>query len=161
MEIVVMIQGDEPMITPEMIDDAIQPLTLNTDVKITNLVADFHTVEEFEDPNEVKVVLDLNSNALYFSREPIPSMKKGVIKVPMKKQVCIIPFQRDFLIEYNNMPQTPLEIVECVYMMRLLEYGIPVKMVPTDVFSLAVDTQEDLDRVIVEMKSDKLIASYI
>ena len=161
MEIVVMIQGDEPMITPEMIDDAIKPLTLSTDVKITNLVADFHTVEEFEDPNEVKVVLDLNSNALYFSREPIPSMKKGVTEVPMKKQVCIIPFQRDFLIEYNNMPQTPLEIVESVDMMRLLENGIPVKMVPTDVFSLAVDTQEDLDRVIVEMKSDKLIASYI
>lgn len=160
-DIVVMIQGDEPMITPEMIDDAVQPLVDQPgEVNITNLMADFHTQEEHEDPNEVKVVVDKFNNALYFSREPIPSRKKGVSDVPMKKQVCIIPFQRDFLMEYNDMEQTTLEIIESVDMMRLLENGMNVKMVPTDVFTLAVDTQEDLDRVHSEMEGDELMKQY-
>ena len=98
-------------------------------LKITNLYASITSIEEFENPNEVKVVLDCESNALYFSREPIPSRKKGVIDVPMYKQVCVIPFKRDFLLEYNEMEQTQLEIIESVDMMRLLENGIKVKMV--------------------------------
>lgn len=160
-DIVVMIQGDEPMITPGMIDAAIQPLIDQPNViKITNLMADFNTQEEHEDPNEVKVVVDKFNNALYFSREPIPSRKKGVSEIPMKKQVCIIPFERDFLMEYNDMEQTPLEIIESVDMMRLLENDLKVKMVPTDVFTLAVDTQEDLDRVVEAMVNDILIKEY-
>jgi len=161
-DIVVMIQGDEPMITPEMIDAAIQPLVNEPEtVKITNLMADFDTIEEHEDPNEVKVVVDKQNNALYFSREPIPSRKKGVADVPMKKQVCIIPFERDFLIEYNDMEQTPLEIIESVDMMRLLENGLKVKMVPTDINTLAVDTQQDLDRVNEAMSDDQLMNKYL
>ncbi len=160
-DIVVMIQGDEPMITPEMIDAAVQPLIDQpNDVRITNLVADFNSREEHEDPNEVKVVLDKFNNALYFSREPIPSRKKGVSEVPMKKQVCIIPFERDFLIEYNEMEPTPLEIIESVDMMRILENGMKVKMVPTEINTLAVDTAEDLRRVNELMANDPLINRY-
>lgn len=160
-DIVVMIQGDEPMITPEMIDAAVQPLIDQpNDVRITNLVADFNSREEHEDPNEVKVVLDKFNNALYFSREPIPSRKKGVSEVPMKKQVCIIPFERDFLIEYNEMEPTPLEIIESVDMMRILENGMKVKMVPTEMNTLAVDTAEDLRRVNELMANDPLINRY-
>jgi 3-deoxy-manno-octulosonate cytidylyltransferase (CMP-KDO synthetase) len=123
-DIVVMIQGDEPMITPEMISAAVQPLLDEASLNITNLMASMQTKEEHEDPAEVKVVVDKNNNALYFSREPIPSRKKGVDNVPMLKQVCIIPFRRDFLLEYNNMEQTPLEIIESVDMNRLLENGM-------------------------------------
>jgi len=159
-DIVVMIQGDEPMIVPSMIDEAVKPLLENPNIKITNLVADIETIEEFEDPNEVKVVMDNKMNAIYFSREPIPSRRKGVLDVPMKKQVCIIPFQRDFLLEYNDMEQTPLEIIESVDMMRLLENGIPVKMVPTQVKTKAVDTLEDLLLVEKLMQDDKLMQSY-
>jgi 3-deoxy-manno-octulosonate cytidylyltransferase (CMP-KDO synthetase) len=160
-DIVVMIQGDEPMITPEMIADAVKPLVDHSeDVKITNLMADFETVEEHEDANEVKVVVDKLNNALYFSREPIPSRKKGVSDVPMRKQVCIIPFERDFLLEYNAMEQTPLEIIESVDMMRLLENGLKVKMVPTAVKTLAVDTEEDLRKVNELMEKDILMKEY-
>lgn len=160
-DIVVMIQGDEPMITPEMITNAVEPLIEQPGkVKITNLMADFETQEEHEDPNEVKVVVDRFNNALYFSREPIPSRKKGVSDIPMKKQVCIIPFERDFLIQYNNMEQTPLEIIESVDMMRLLENDIKVKMVPISINTLAVDTQADLNRVNKLMTSDPLMSSY-
>jgi 3-deoxy-manno-octulosonate cytidylyltransferase (CMP-KDO synthetase) len=91
-DIVVMLQGDEPMITPEMIKDAVQPLIDHKDIKISNLYSKIITIEEFDDPNEVKVVVDKDKFAIYFSREAIPSRRKGVLNVPMFKQVCIIPF---------------------------------------------------------------------
>jgi 3-deoxy-manno-octulosonate cytidylyltransferase (CMP-KDO synthetase) len=160
-DIVVMLQGDEPMITPEMIQGAVQPLINNKSIKISNLYATINSVAEFEDPNEVKVVVDKEDYAIYFSREPIPSRKKGVLDVPMYKQVCIIPFERDFLLEYNDMEQTPLEIIESVDMMRILENGMKVKMIFTEKESYAVDTQEDLDNVIEKMKSDTLISKYL
>jgi 3-deoxy-manno-octulosonate cytidylyltransferase (CMP-KDO synthetase) len=160
-DIVVMLQGDEPMITPDMIQAATQPLISNTDIKIANLYAKIATVEEFEDPNEVKVVVDKDAFAIYFSREPIPSRRKGVTDVPMYKQVCIIPFERDFLLEYNNMAQTPLEIIESVDMMRIIENGMKVKMIFTETTSYAVDTQADLNNVIDKMKTDSLVAEYL
>jgi len=159
-DIMVLVQGDEPLTFPEMIDEAIEPVK-NGEAKITNLVADLETVEEFEDPNEVKVVMDKNNFALYFSREPIPSRKKGVLQVPMKKQVCVIPFERDFLLEYNETEPTPLEIIESVDMMRILENGEKVKMVETSFKTKAVDTKEDLEKVIEMMKKDKLVGSYL
>ena len=159
-DILVMIQGDEPMTRPEMIDEAVQPLLNDDTIVITNLVAPLETVEEFEDPNEVKVVLDKFGNALYFTREPVPSRKKGVKNVPMLKQVCIIPFRRDFLIEYNQMEPTPLEIIESVDMMRILENGLKVKMVPTKYESKSVDTLSDLEIVQQLMLDDKLERQY-
>ena len=155
-DIMVMVQGDEPLTYPEMIDEAIAPMLEDKNIKIINLVADIETVEEFEDPNEVKVVMDKFGNALYFSREPIPSRKKGFNNVPMKKQVCVIPFRRNFLLEYNEMEPTPLEIIESVDMMRILENGKKVKMVPTAYKTKAVDTLKDLEEVIEMMKEDEL-----
>lgn len=159
-DIMVMVQGDEPLTFPQMIDEAVGPMIEDKSMIITNLVADLHTVREFEDPNEVKVVMDKNNNALYFSREPIPSRKKGVLEVPMKKQVCVIPFRRDFLLEYNKMEPTSLEIIESVDMMRILENDMKVKMIDTNYETKAVDTQEDLDRVVEMMKKDILFESY-
>ena len=161
MGIVVMIQGDEPMVTPEMISAAVQPLLDSPSLQITNLMENIETQEEHEDPAEVKVVVDKNNNALYFSREPIPSRKKGGVNIPMLKQVCIIPFRRDFLLKYNEMEQTPLEIIESVDMNRLLENGIQIKMVMRDEITLAVDTREDLNRVNELMIKDKLIEKYL
>jgi 3-deoxy-manno-octulosonate cytidylyltransferase (CMP-KDO synthetase) len=159
-DIVVMIQGDEPMVTPEMINDSILPLLNDDKINITNLMANMKTVEEYEDPAEVKVVVDKNNFAMYFSREPIPSRKKGVNNVPMLKQVCIIPFSRDFLLEYNEMEQTPLEIIESVDMNRLLENGIKIKMVFTDTETYSVDTPADLENVNKKMSNDVLLKSY-
>lgn len=160
-DIVVMIQGDEPMVTPEMINSSITPLIQDNSIKITNLMAKMNSIQEHEDPAEVKVVVDKNNFALYFSREPIPSRKKGVNDVPMLKQVCIIPFLRDFLLEYNDMEQTPLEIIESVDMNRLLENGIKIKMVLTETETYSVDTIADLENVNTKMKNDLLIKTYI
>ncbi len=160
-DIVVMLQGDEPMIVPEMIQAAVEPLVNDQAIKISNLYANILTIEAFEDPNEVKVVVDRDSNAIYFSREPIPSRRKGVLDGPRYKQVCIIPFERDFLLEYNSMDQTPLEIIESVDMMRIIENGMKVKMVFTENETYAVDNQTDLELVIAKMSSDPLVKAYM
>lgn len=160
-DIVVMVQGDEPMVTPDMIEQSITPMLKDSSINVVNLMARMKTVEKFEDPNEVKVVVDLNGNALYFSRESIPSRKKGVDNVPMLKQVCIIPFRRDYLLKFNSMPETPLERIESVDMMRILENGEQVRMVMTDAETLSVDTQEDLERVSKLMNGDELMYQYI
>jgi 3-deoxy-manno-octulosonate cytidylyltransferase (CMP-KDO synthetase) len=159
-DIVVMVQGDEPMVTPEMIDSAVTPMLGDASVNVVNLMAEMKTIEEFEDPNEVKVVVDRNMDALYFSREPVPSRKKGSDWVPMRKQVCIIPFRRDYLLRFNEMEESPLEICESVDMMRILEYGEKVRMVSTSVRTFSVDTPEDLAHVARLMKGDGLRERY-
>ena len=145
-DIVVMVQGDEPMIHPNMISEALDPMLDDSEIMITNLLGKIEDEEEFEDRNCIKVVCDLNNNALYFSREPIPTRSKTK-KVPKGKQICVIPFRRDFLLDYNKMQPTELEIVESIDMMRILEHGIKVRMVPTSYQTHAVDTIEDLIKV--------------
>ena len=146
-DIVAMLQGDEPLITAEMICSACQPLLDNPEVKVSNLMAKITSVEEFRDPNEVKVTVDLNNNALYFSREPIPSLWKLPEEAVMLKQVCIIPFQRDFIDTFNALPETPIERLESVDMMRVLEHGMTVKMIMTEEKVYSVDTPEDAAKV--------------
>lgn len=159
-DIVVMVQGDEPMVTPEMISQSILPFVEDENIKVVNLMAHMKTIQEFEDPNEVKVVVDKNNNALYFSREPIPSRKKGMVQVPMLKQVCIIPFKRDYLLEFNDMEETELERIESVDMMRILENRGQVKMVLTDTETFSVDTPDDLKNVDLRMGKDELMKKY-
>ncbi len=159
-DIIVIVQGDEPLTFPQMIDEAISPMIKDNNITITNLVANLDTIEAFENPNEIKVVMDKNKNALYFSREPIPSREKSTHKIPMKKQVCVIPFKRDFLLDYNEMEPTPLEIIESIDMMRILENGGKVRLCETKFKTKAVDTKEDLALVREMMKKDKLFESY-
>lgn len=153
-DIVVMIQGDEPMVYPEMIDEAVKPMLKDVHIQVVNLMAPLRSLKEHEDPNEVKVVVDKANFALYFSREPIPSRKKDAGKIPMYKQVCIIPFRRDFLIKFNALSQTPLEIAESVDMLRVLEHGYKVKMVLTEFDTYSVDTIDDLMKVERLMKNN-------
>jgi 3-deoxy-manno-octulosonate cytidylyltransferase (CMP-KDO synthetase) len=145
-DIVVMVQGDEPMTHPEMIVEAVTPLLNDSEILVTNLMGYIETTEEFEDRNCIKVVCDQQNNAIYFSREPIPTRVKSAT-IPMNKQVCIIPFTRNFLLEYTEMKPTPLEIVESIDMMRVLEYGLKVKMIPTNFQTRGVDTLEDLKNI--------------
>ena len=144
-DIVVMVQGDEPMTHPDMITEALTPMLENPEIVVTNLMGDITSDDEFDDRNCIKVVCDLENNALCFSREPIPTRRFG--NVPMKKQVCVIPFTREFLLQYTRLSPTPLEIAESVDMMRVLEHGEKVKMVPTKHQTYPVDTESDLTRV--------------
>jgi 3-deoxy-manno-octulosonate cytidylyltransferase (CMP-KDO synthetase) len=145
-DIVVMVQGDEPMTHPDMITEAVEPMLADRTLLVVNLLGKIESTAEFEDRNCIKVVCDLKGNALYFSREPIPTRSKVPV-VPIGKQVCVIPFRRDFLLEYTRMSPTPLEIAESVDMMRVLEHGLKVRMVPTLHNSKSVDTKADLESV--------------
>ncbi len=157
--IVVMIQGDEPLVYPEMIDSSVKPLLNDSTVQVVNLMGDLSSSEEHKDTNEIKVVIDLNNNALYFSRKPIPYTKESA-DIKLFKQVCIIPFRRDFLIKFNGLKPTPLEKAESIDMLRVLEHGYKVRMVYSERESYSVDTREDLLRVEKIMREDNLFKTY-
>ena len=157
---VVMIQGDEPMLYPEMINQAVAPLLQDKTIQVVNLMSKVKSKKEHKNPNEIKVVVDSSNFALYFSRAPIPSWKKGAKEIPIYKQVCIIPFTRQFLLKFNELDPKALEVAESVDMLRVLEHGYKVKMVKTQFETYSVDTPEDLAFVEKLMKNDPLLSKY-
>ena len=160
-DIVVMVQGDEPMVVPEMIEAAVAPMLDSDSIQCVNLAKRISSEEEYLDPNTIKLVMDRHGNALYFSREPIPTKRiTDFSSIPVFKQVCIIPFRRDFLLEYARLEPTSLEQAESVDMLRILEHGYRVHLVETDVDSHAVDTPADLAMVESLMAGDPLISRY-
>jgi len=159
-DIVVLIQGDEPMIIPDMIEESVTPLLQESSIVVTNLMGELRNDEEHKDTNEIKVVVDLKGFALYFSREPIPSGWKSGQPLPLLKQVCVISFRRDFLSTFSQLPETPLERIESVDMLRILEHGYKVKMVPTKTSVYSVDTIEELKEVETLMRNDPLLKLY-
>jgi 3-deoxy-manno-octulosonate cytidylyltransferase (CMP-KDO synthetase) len=154
---VVMIQGDEPMIHPAMLDEAVAPLIREAHVDVVNLMAAMDAGAAV-DPNEIKVVVAQNGNALYFSRHPVPWQQAGACDV--FKQVCVIPFRRAFLSTFAALEPTNLERAESIDMLRALEHGYAVRMVKTAYATSSVDTPADLARVAALMQSDRLVASY-
>ncbi len=159
-DIVVLIQGDEPLVHPQMIDTAVKPLLKDQDLVCSCLIKKIETDEEFEDKNEIKVVKDKNNFALYFSREPIPSAKLSMSPFDRYKQVCIMPYRTKFLLKFPSLPQTPLETVESVDMMRILEYGYRIKLIESHFKTYSVDVPADQKKVIEVMKNDPLFPKY-
>jgi 3-deoxy-manno-octulosonate cytidylyltransferase (CMP-KDO synthetase) len=160
-EIIVMIQGDEPMIMPEMIEAAVAPMLADKAVTCVNLVRRIGTRAEHVDPNTIKVVMNVHGDALYFSRAPIPAIDFDNGKQqPVFKQVCVIPFRRAALREFARLAPTPLERAESIDMLRIIEHGGRVRLVETDVDTHAVDTPADLRLVEDMMKDDPLIRRY-
>lgn len=160
-DIFVLVQGDEPLITPPMIELALGPLRNDPQVLCTNLAAPIRSEEEFEDPNTIKVVMAGNGDALYFSRQPIPTRQRLSFGLaPAYKQVCVIPFRRDFLLRYAALSPTPLERAESIDMLRALEHGYPIRLVKTEDVTFSVDTPSDLERVDLLMRDDPLLERY-
>lgn len=158
-DIIVMIQGDEPLIDPEMITQVINPL-LNGKANVSNLMVSLTTEEEVNNPNNVKVVTGINGNALYMSREPIPSKEKFNGQINYFRQLGLIGFTREALLDFIALETTELEKIESVDMNRFLENGISIHMVETKFEVDAVDTPDDLIRVEEKMKNDKLYQKY-
>lgn len=159
-DIVVVMQGDEPLVYPDMLDDAIAPVR-EGEAKVTNLAKPILDAGEYRDPNNVKVVVDEAWNALYFSRSPIPFIHAGEYSdAPVYHQVCVIPFEREFLLEFTSMEETPLEQVESIDMLRLLENGVDVRLVKTEYETYPVDTPDDHKKVNEMMKYDPLFRKY-
>jgi 3-deoxy-manno-octulosonate cytidylyltransferase (CMP-KDO synthetase) len=161
-DIVVMVQGDEPMTVPTMVEKAIAPMIKHREVHCVNLVKRILNEEEYTDPNTIKVVMDKQGHALYFSREPIPTKRiLGVNNIAVFKQVCIIPFRHDLLMRYTRLEPTPLEKAESIDMLRLLEHGHTVHLVETECDTHSVDSPEDLRIVEEQMRHDPITYQYL
>jgi 3-deoxy-manno-octulosonate cytidylyltransferase (CMP-KDO synthetase) len=144
-EIIVNIQGDEPLIDPAAIDTAILPMVHEPDILMATLKKKIEMPREIADPNVVKVVTDRTGDAIYFSRCPIPFFREG--SGTHYKHVGLYVYQRDFLLAYSTLPVGPLEQAERLEQLRALENGYRIRVVETEYESLGVDTPEDLKRV--------------
>ncbi len=158
-DIVVMVQGDEPLISPETIGETV-PHFNDPVVDIVNVMSRLRTLDAFVDKNNVKVVVNRNNDALYFSREPIPSPWKGWEHLPRYMQTGIIAFRRDALIRFNAMEETPLEQYESVDMNRVLETGGRIRMVLTEALTIGVDTAEELAEAEKLLREDPTVSRY-
>lgn len=162
-DIIVMVQGDEPMVVPEMITAALQPYLAGGGAvpACVNLAKRIATEAEFRSPNTIKVVTDSRGDALYMTRQPIPTLAPGGFAATCTlKQVCIIPFTRAALELFARLEPTPLEKLESIDMLRFIERGERVRMIETDFDSQAVDTPADLALVESLMCDDPLCARY-
>ena len=159
-DIVVMVQGDEPLILPETIRE-VTPEFKDKSVNIVNIMSRLTTEESFKDVNNVKVVIANNNDALYYSREPIPSPWKGWEDIPRYMQTGIIAFRRDILIAFNAMKETQLEQIESIDMNRVLETGGKIRMVLTEATTIGVDVLEELNEVEKILVGDKIMGAYI
>jgi 3-deoxy-manno-octulosonate cytidylyltransferase (CMP-KDO synthetase) len=147
-DIVVNVQGDEPLIDPRSIDQAVAPLVADPSVPMTTLYKRITHGSELDDPNVVKIVVDRGGFALYFSRAAIPYTQnpRGGWP-PLYRHIGLYAYRRSTLLVLANLEPTPLERAESLEQLRALEHGIRIKAVETDYDSLSVDTPQDLEEV--------------
>ena len=146
-DLVVNIQGDEPLIDPAAIDAAILPLAHDPELVMGTLKKRIENPREINDPNVVKVVTGQSGDAVYFSRCPIPFDREKSSDTPYFKHIGLYVYQREFLLAYSSLPVGPLETAERLEQLRALENGYRIRVVETEYESLGVDTPEDLERV--------------
>ncbi len=146
-DLVINIQGDEPLIDPDAIDAMLLSMLDDSDVPMGTLKKRIDDREEVTNPNVVKVVTDRHHNAIYFSRCPIPFVRDAADTTTHYKHVGLYAYRRDFLLRYSDLPVGPLEKAERLEQLRALENGFPIRVVETDYDSLGVDTPEDLVKV--------------
>jgi len=144
---VINIQGDEPLIDPKLIDEVGQPLLENPQIEMATLAHEITTKEKHMDPNVVKVVIDAQGFALYFSRSLIPYPRKTE-NLHAYEHIGIYAYRKNFLLDFIQLPPTPLEKTESLEQLRALENGYKIKVIITKKYTgLSVDTREDLAEV--------------
>jgi 3-deoxy-manno-octulosonate cytidylyltransferase (CMP-KDO synthetase) len=151
-DIIVNVQGDEPLIDPSVIDQAVAPLESDPSILVTTPIRRIDAEEDLLNPNTTKVIVDRETQCLYFSRSVIPYCRDGAQGSWLRhstfyKHIGLYVFRRDFLLEYATMPRTPLERAEKLEQLRILEHGFRIRAVLTDYDSIPVDTPADLERV--------------
>jgi 3-deoxy-manno-octulosonate cytidylyltransferase (CMP-KDO synthetase) len=160
LDVVLMVQGDEPLVNPEIIYSMLDSFR-EKKVDIVNIMSRIVSKRSFEDENNVKVVVDCNGDALYFSRQPIPSAWKGWDGIPCYMQTGVIGFKREALINFNSMAETQLEMIESVDMNRVLEMGGSIRMVLMHGRAIGVDTPEELQEAAALLQRDSVMKKYL
>jgi 3-deoxy-manno-octulosonate cytidylyltransferase (CMP-KDO synthetase) len=146
-DLIVNVQGDEPLINPEMIDDAVAPFASDPDLLMSTLRRRIDDPADVQNPNVTKVVVDEDGFALYFSRAPIPYVREGCPAAPAWRHVGLYVYRRECLLRLARLTPTALERSEALEQLRALEHGIRIKAVETRHDSIGVDTPADLERV--------------
>ena len=141
-DLIVNVQGDEPLIEPSAIDDLIAPFEMDENLPMATVMTRMEDAEEQLDPNNVKVVVDKLGYALYFSRSLVPYPRAAA--GPVYKHIGIYAYRRDFLLRYARLEPTPLEKAESLEQLRALENGYGIRVLETDCRFVGVDTAEDL-----------------
>jgi len=145
--LIVNVQGDEPLIEPAMIDEAVSPFAAEPDLRMSTLRRRIDDPEDFRNPNVTKVVVDRDGYALYFSRAPIPYQREDSPAAPAWRHVGLYVYRRECLLLLARLPPTALEQSEALEQLRALEHGIRIKAIETQYDSVGVDTPDDLERV--------------
>lgn len=155
--IVVNIQGDEPLIHPSMIDAAAQALLDNKDVCMATIMKMIDDPQQVADPHVVKVIVDKNNFALYFSRAaiPFPAPNSDVRNPVFYKHIGLYAYTKDFLFTYKKLPLSHLEKTECLEQLRVLEAGFKIKVIETKYDTIGVDTLEDLEKLKAYLGKEK------
>jgi 3-deoxy-manno-octulosonate cytidylyltransferase (CMP-KDO synthetase) len=146
-DIIVNVQGDEPLIEPSTIDRAVAPLRADPALEMSTLRRRIDDPAEINNPNLTKVVVDREGYALYFSRAPIPYVRAGAAAAPAWAHIGLYVYRRATLVRLASLPPSTLERSEALEQLRALENGIRIKAVETSQDSIGVDTPEDLERV--------------
>jgi len=148
MDIVVNVQGDEPFVQSAPLQKLLQVFKDDAaqTIQVASLMQVMKNKNNIEDPNYVKVAVDLNSNALFFSRSVIPYPRDGNTGIPYFEHIGIYAFRRQALLDFSRWPVSPLEAAEKIECLRYLEHGIPLRMVETEYMGVEIDTEEDLVR---------------
>lgn len=154
-DVIINIQGDEPLIEADMINSLINTFKENKDLVMATLKHKLNSKEEIENPNSVKVICDKNNYAIYFSRSVIPYPRKNE-NISYYKHIGIYAYKRDFVIEYSKMPSSPLEESESLEQLRVLENGYKIKVLETSHSLIGVDTEQNLQDVIAYIEKNKI-----
>jgi len=157
-KIVINIQGDEPLVHPTMIDNVARALLENNALSVATVMKKIEDPSSINDPNVVKVVVDRNNFALYFSRAAIPHLAStSEVKAPVYyKHIGLYGYTKDFLFTYKNLPASILENTEKLEQLRIMEEGFRIKLIETKYDTIGVDTSEDLEKVKLFMEANKL-----
>ena len=145
-EVVVNVQGDEPLIEPSLIDELVALFVADKNLQMATVATELTDEDEMKNPNNVKVVLDKNNDALYFSRSLIP-FPRNVGRSKIFKHIGIYAYRRNFLLAYAKMEPTPLEQSESLEQLRALENGFKIRVIKSSCKFIGVDTEEDLKLV--------------
>jgi 3-deoxy-manno-octulosonate cytidylyltransferase (CMP-KDO synthetase) len=146
-DLVVNVQGDEPLIAPAMIDEAVRPLVADPTLLMSTLRRRIEDPADLQNPNITKVVIDREGHAMYFSRAPIPFTRAGGVPAQAWRHVGLYVYRRECLLRLAALPPTAMEQAEALEQLRALEYGIRIRAVETRYDSIGVDTPDDLDKV--------------
>ena len=146
-EIIVNVQGDEPLMSPDVIDAAVAPLIAHPDDGVSTLRRRIDDPQDLANPSVVKLVVDAEGYALYFSRAAIPFVRPGEAPPVRWRHLGLYAYRRDVLLTLARLPQTPLERAEGLEQLRALEHGYRIRTVETTADTIGVDTPEDLERV--------------